>query len=169
MTWGSFRRSCRVAKATLKPSTKSSLMTCKHLCVDCNSTKTEWMLPFLGHVCVLVCLCRTHCNAELMSQKELCEERVEAAKAEATKKMKITSTVESTQVRRLLFIRMLHYAIFFFFFCKCFMYSDFKVFYFAKWSLSSLPIKASKAYKSGQKTPENIFSRDKIKVTVVKE
>lgn len=35
-----------------------------------------------------MCLCRTHCNAEVMSQKELCEERVAAAKHEVEMKIK---------------------------------------------------------------------------------
>lgn len=56
-----------------------------------------------------LCVCRTHCNAEAMSQKELCEERVTAAKLEVEMKMKKLSTSpdESSLVKRRLFIRML--------------------------------------------------------------
>lgn len=62
---------------------------------------------FLGHISLLVCLCRTHCNAQIMSQKELCDERVATAKLELEKKMKefSTSLDKSPQVRRHLFIR----------------------------------------------------------------
>lgn len=55
-----------------------------------------------------MCLCRTHCNAEIMSQKEQCEERVAAAKLEVETKMKKLGTApdESSPVKRHLFIRM---------------------------------------------------------------
>lgn len=54
-----------------------------------------------------MCLCRTHCNAELMAQKELCEERVAAAKHEVETRMKKLSPSqgESLQVKRHFFMR----------------------------------------------------------------
>lgn len=45
------------------------------------------------------CVCRTQCNAQVLSQKELCNERVAAAKLEAEKKMqKLIHTPVSSQV-----------------------------------------------------------------------
>lgn len=38
-------------------------------------------------VSVFVHVCRTHCHSQVLSQKELCDERVAAAKLEVQKKM----------------------------------------------------------------------------------
>lgn len=93
-------------------------MTCKCCHIRCVSTESENVLHFLGHISLLVCLCRTHCNADIMSQKELCDERVATAKLEVEKKMKeLSSSLDkSPQVRRHLFIRMAELRKNFFFY-----------------------------------------------------
>lgn len=53
-------------------------------------------------------MCRTHCNSQVLSQKELCDERVAAAKLEVQKQMKklVSPPRVSSQVRWCSFVGM---------------------------------------------------------------
>lgn len=59
--------------------------------------------------CMCFYTCRTHCHSQVLSQKELCDERVAAAKLDIQKKMKnlIPPPGVSSQVRWLSFVGMI--------------------------------------------------------------
>lgn len=48
---------------------------------------------------VFLHICRTHCNSQVLSQKELCDERLAAAKLEFEKKMSKLCTPLSASVQ----------------------------------------------------------------------
>lgn len=57
-----------------------------HLYCHCLSP-VNIFLSLVVNIYVFVHMCRTHCHSQVLSQKELCDERVAAAKLEVQKKM----------------------------------------------------------------------------------
>lgn len=90
---------------------------------------------------MFACMCRTHCNAEIVSLKEQCEERVETAKREVQMKMKklSLSPEKPSPVRRPLCLKMLELGRWFYANLHL-IDADCSVFYFDKQPLSwSIP------------------------------